>query len=132
MFDVIIRILRRDSRHAHCTIFNPVLKPWEGDYATFLPVLACTRLSVSTDEQKKRASISPSPLSPRTVFPVFCVCVFFFRSVVPAIMEPETGYAIPVHSRCCRVQRQTPYSRNGIEKLAKVRIFIHLLQCTSF
>ena len=117
MFDVIIRVLRRDSRHAHCTIFNlifnPVLKPWERDCATFLPVLACTRLSVSIDEQKKRASISPSPLIPRTVFPVFFL-FFFFRSVVPAIMEPETGYAIPVHSRCCRVQRQTPNSRNGV------------------
>lgn len=38
----------------------------------------------------------------------------FFRSVVPTIMKPGTGCAIPVHSPCCRVQRQTPYSRKGV------------------
>ena len=71
--------------------------------------LACTRLSVSVNEQKKLASTSPSLLSPRAVFRNF-----FYRSVVPTIMKPRTGYAIPVHSPYCRVQRQTPYSRKGV------------------
>ena len=81
---------------------------WERGCATFIPVIACTRLSVSVNEQKKLASTSPSLLSPHAIFRAF------FRSVVPTITKPGTGCAIPVHSPCCRVQRQTPYSRKGV------------------
>ena len=65
---------------------------WERGCVTFIPVIACTRLSVSVNEQKKLASTSPSLLSPHAIFRAF------FRSVVPTIMKPGTGCAIPVHS----------------------------------
>lgn len=95
----------------HNTSFMTWLAPralWQRGCATFIPVIACTRLSVSVNEQKKLASTSPSLLSPHAIFRAF------FRSVVPTIMKPGTGCAIPVHSPCCRVQRQTPYSRKGV------------------